>query len=95
MDNLEENKIDINECPIVRVTWQDAYDMPCGWVEPSEILEWATATCTDVGWLVYRDEQKVTLMGSWNGDQGGRVTTIPADWVQTIDYLEAEVTIIN
>lgn len=84
MDNIE-----IDDCPLVRVTWQDAYDMPDGWAEPEEILSWECATCTDVGYLVYTDEQRVTIMGSWNGDQGGRVTSIPADWVQKLEYLES------
>jgi hypothetical protein len=29
MDNIE-----IDDCPLVKVTWQDAYDMPDGWAEP-------------------------------------------------------------
>ena len=86
--------MNINETPMVRVTWMDARDMETGWVAIKDIFKAPLAECQDVGWMVVNDDEKIVIMRSWaldeekEEDQEGRgATAIPKCWVKKIEYL--------
>ena len=87
--------MNIDEMPMVRVTWTDARDMETGWVSIKEIFKAPLANCQDVGWMVVNNDEKIVIMRSWALDEekeedqeGGGSTAIPKCWVKKIEYLE-------
>ena len=87
--------MNINETPMVRVTWMDARDMETGWIAIKDILKAPLAECQDVGWMVVNNDEKVVIMRSGALDEekeedqeGGGATAISKCWVKKIEYLE-------
>ena len=85
--------------PMVRITWMDAIDGDTGWVTLSKMRNAKLAMCVDIGWLIRKDDNRVTIMGSWCLDpqetkeddkEGGRYITIPTGWVKKIEFLEVK-----
>jgi len=83
--------MDINNVPMVRVSWMDARDMETGWVEIKDILKAPLASCMEVGWMVVNNDEKVVIMRSWCVDRddnnGGGAIAIPKGWIKKIEYL--------
>ena len=66
MENFNiENK------PMVRVTWLDARDTETGWIAIKDIIAAPLAKCQEVGWLVVNTDHKIVVMR----------------WVTKIEYL--------
>jgi hypothetical protein len=86
--------IDINETPMVRVTWLDARDTETGWLDIKEIIKAPLALCQEVGWLVVNNEEKVVIMRSYSKDKeditGGGAIAIPKGWIKKIEYLKID-----
>ncbi len=84
--------MDINNVPMVRVTWLDARDTETGWIDIKDILVAPLAVCQEVGYLVVNSEEKVVVMRSWCVDRddnhGGGAIAIPKGWIKKIEYLE-------
>ena len=84
--------MDINNVPMVRVTWLDARDTETGWIDIKDILAAPLAVCQEVGYLVVNSEEKVVVMRSWCVDRddnhGGGAIAIPKGWIKKIEYLE-------
>ena len=84
--------MDINNVPMVRVTWLDARDTETGWIDIKDILAAPLAVCQEVGSLVVNSEEKVVVMRSWCVDRddnhGGGAIAIPKGWIKKIEYLE-------
>ena len=84
--------MDINNVPMVRVTWLDARDMETGWLDIKDMLNAPLATCQEVGWMIVNSEEKVVVMRSWCVDRddnhGGGAIAIPKGWIKKIEYLE-------
>ena len=86
MENFNiENK------PMVRVTWLDARDTETGWIAIKDIIAAPLAKCQEVGWLVVNTDHKIVVMRSWCTDKddnhGGGAIAIPKGWVTKIEYL--------
>jgi len=84
--------VDIDEMPIVRLTWQDAKDSDGTWTDIEDILNHEPAVCQEVGWMVYEDDKKVIVMRSRivGEEVGGAYITIPKSWVMCLEELEFE-----
>lgn len=83
--------MDIDEAPMVRLTWQDALDSDGSWTPIEEIKEHQPAICQEVGWLVHSDVDKVIVMRSRIVDEeletGGAYIAIPQCWVLKVEEL--------
>jgi hypothetical protein len=83
--------LDINDYPMVRVTWKDALDSDGTWTDLEDILKHECVTCEDVGYLVVDDATKVIVMRSRivssEENTGSSYIAIPKSWVTEIDYL--------
>jgi hypothetical protein len=95
--------MDIDDIPMVRLTWLDAQDSDGSWTELKDILNHEPATCQEVGWLIHQDEYKVIVMRSRiistspDGlsevlDEGGAYIAIPSGWVVKVEELLPVVT---
>ena len=89
--------MDLDKCPMVRVTWYDAQEGEAGWLDIDMCINTPLAVCQTVGWLVENNDKKLTLMttvGKSEEDsdvtQGGGCTSIPQDWATNIEYLYPE-----
>ena len=87
-----QEMFDIENCPMVRITWLDARDMETGWLPIKDIIEAPLAVCQDVGWMVTNTDNKVVIMRSFcidkDDNHGGGAIAIPKGWVTKIEYLE-------
>ena len=83
--------MDINNVPMVRVTWMDARDTETGWIDIKDIIAAPLATCQEVGWMTVNNEEKIVIMRSWcldrDDNHGGGAIAIPKGWVKKIEYL--------
>jgi len=83
--------LDINDYPMVRVTWRDAQDSDGTWTDMKDIINHECAICQEVGYLVVDNSEKVIVMRSRivsaEEDTGGAYIAIPKSWVVQIDYL--------
>jgi hypothetical protein len=86
--NFDQFKL--TECPLVLVKWYDAHDaLETGWHEWADIYRKAKlAECTSVGYLFHQDEQKIVLVADECGEFGSRITVIPGNWVEDIEFLK-------
>lgn len=88
--------MDIDQVPIVRLTWQDAQDSNGCWTTIEDIIEHEPAICQEVGWLVVNDADKVVIMRSRivedELETGGGHIAIPKSWVIKIEELTPKVT---
>ena len=88
--------MNIDNIPMVRLTWQDAQDSGGAWTGIEDILAHETATCQEVGWLIHQDDNKVIVMRSRivedDGElnEGGAHIAIPASWVVKIEVLHID-----
>ena len=84
--------MNINNVPMVRVTWLDARDTETGWLSIKDIIESPLALCQEVGYLVVNNDNKIVVMRSWCADRddnhGGGAIAIPKGWIKKIEYLE-------
>ena len=84
--------MDINNIPMVRVTWHDARDMETGWLDIKDIVAAPLATCQEVGWMVVNNDEKVVIMRSWcldrDDNHGGGAIALPKGWITKIEYLQ-------
>ena len=87
-----QEMFDIENCPMVRITWLDARDMETGWLPIKDIMDAPLAVCQDVGWMVTNTDDKVVIMRSFcidkDDNHGGGAIAIPKGWVTKIEYLE-------
>ena len=87
----EKKRFNIDDAPMVHVTWLDARDTETGWIAIKDIIAAPLATCQEVGYLVVNNEEKVVVMRSWCVDRddnhGGGAIAIPQGWVTKIEYL--------
>lgn len=87
-----QEMFDIENCPMVRITWLDARDMETGWLPIKDIIEAPLAVCQEVGWMVTNTDDKVVIMRSFcidkDDNHGGGAIAIPKGWVTKIEYLE-------
>jgi hypothetical protein len=87
-----QEMFDIENCPMVRITWLDARDMETGWLPIKDITEAPLAVCQEVGWMVTNTDDKVVIMRSFcidkDDNHGGGAIAIPKGWVTKIEYLE-------
>ena len=79
---MEDNyQVNINDVPMVRVTWLDARDMETGWLPLKDIINAPLAVCQEVGYLVVNNDDKVVIMRSWcidkDDNHGGGSIAIP------------------
>ena len=51
--------MDINNVPMVRVTWLDARDTETGWLDIKDVLAAPLAICQEVGWMVIKNDEKI------------------------------------
>tara|TARA_Y100001937_G_scaffold120196_1_gene177093 strand:- start:1228 stop:1509 length:282 start_codon:yes stop_codon:yes gene_type:complete len=86
--------INIENIPMVRITWLDAKDMETGWLPIKDILNAPLAVCQEVGYMVVNNDDKIVIMRSWCVDKddnhGGGAVAIPRGWVRKIEYLKVE-----
>ncbi len=84
--------MDINNIPMVRVTWLDARDTETGWLDIKDVMNAPLAICQEVGWMTVNNEEKVVIMRSWcldrDDNHGGGAIAIPKGWVKKIEYLQ-------
>ena len=84
--------MNIDDIPMVRVTWLDARDTETGWIAIKDIIAAPLATCQEVGYLIVNNKDKVVVMRSWCVDRddnhGGGAIAIPQGWVTKIEYLQ-------
>lgn len=83
--------MDIEDVPMVRLTWQDAQDSDGCWTPIEDIINHQTAVCQEVGWLVHSDDDKVIIMRSRivaeELQEGGAYIAIPQSWVLRVEEL--------
>ena len=85
--------MDMNDVPMVRVTWRDAQDSDGCWTPVEDIVDHKLATCQDVGWMVHNDDNKVIIMRSRIVEEdpvlleGGGHIAIPSSWVIKVEHL--------
>mgnify|MGYP000291663776 FL=1 len=83
--------MDINNVPMVRVTWMDARDTETGWIDIKDIMAAPLATWQEVGWMTVNNDEKIVIMRSWcldrDDNHGGCAIAIPKGWVKKIEYL--------
>jgi|TARA_R100001198_G_scaffold94700_2_gene78607 hypothetical protein len=83
----------IEDIPMVRLTWLDAQDSDGSWTDIEDIIAHEPAICQEIGWLVHRDSNKVIVMRSrivTEDDtlkEGGGHIAIPTSWVLKIEEL--------
>ena len=84
--------MDINNVPMVRVTWLDARDTETGWIDIKEVIAAPLAICQEVGWMIVNNDNKIVIMRSYSVDRddnhGGGAIAIPKGWIKKIEYLE-------
>ena len=84
----------MNDIPMVRVTWKDAQDSDGSWTSLEDIIAHEPATCQEVGWLIHKDNTKIIVMRSRicnefdELEEGGAHIAIPHDWVIKIEELK-------
>ena len=89
--------MNIDNIPMVRLTWQDAQDSGGAWTGIEDIVAPDPAPCPEVGWLIHQDDNKVIVMRSRivedDGElnEGGAHIAIPTTWVLKIEELKVEV----
>lgn len=83
--------MDIEDVPMVRLTWQDAQDSDGCWTPIEDIIKHQPAVCQEVGWLVHSDDDKVIIMRSRivaeELQEGGAYIAIPQSWVLRVEEL--------
>ena len=85
--------MNMNDIPMVRVTWKDAQDSDGSWTNIEDIIAHEPATCQEIGWLVHKDSTKIIVMRSRICDDfdeleiGVAHIAIPHDWVTKIEEL--------
>ena len=83
--------MDIEDVPMVRLTWQDAQDSDGCWTPIEDIINHQPAVCQEVGWLVHSDDDKVIIMRSRivaeELQEGGAYIAIPQSWVLRVEEL--------
>lgn len=83
--------MDMENVPMVRLTWEDAQDSDGAWTDIEDILKHECAICQEVGWLVHDSDDKVIVMRSRivaeELEEGGAFVTIPKTWVMKIEEL--------
>ena len=88
--------MNMNDIPMVRVTWKDAQDSDGSWSSLEDIIAHEPATCQEVGWLVHKDKTKMIVMRSRicnefdELEEGGGHIAIPHDWVIKIEELKVD-----
>tara|TARA_R100000664_G_C2736121_1_gene125550 strand:- start:767 stop:1057 length:291 start_codon:yes stop_codon:yes gene_type:complete len=88
-----KKKVAIEEIyPMVLVSWYDAKDGETGWRSLEEIRKERLALCHSMGWLVFKDKDKMIIMADYSefdGEKdGGRHIVIPSGWVKSIAFLD-------
>jgi len=87
--------MNIDDIPMVRLTWKDAQEGVGTWQSLEDILTHEPATCQEVGWLIFKDDKKVIVMRSRIVEEGGSISegsahiAIPTSWLIKIEELKA------
>lgn len=72
---------------LVQVDWVDIYSIS-GWHSVKDAIAMEPVRCSDVGWLLHRDESKLVLFRSRNADSGvGDVAVFPVGCVLRVTPL--------
>jgi hypothetical protein len=76
---------------LVSVSWIDAEDHKETWVDEEDAQKFGEAECkiTSIGFLVRKTSKYLTLAADWDesSKNWGRVSKIPAMWVQKVTTL--------
>lgn len=85
--------MNLSNCPVVSVSWVDAKELETGWIPIEDCISADLARCVSVGYLVEETPEKVVIMATagYDGEdvtEGGNVTVIPFNWVNSIKYFE-------
>ena len=72
---------------LVLVKWRDAKSEPSGWKSIEEVRKNKTALVSSVGWIIKETKKELILVSSIVEDHCDGDTTIPRDWVQSIETL--------
>ena len=79
-------EMNINNVPMVRITWLDAKDTETGWLSIKEIMDAPLAVCQEVGYMVVNNDDKIVIMRSWcidkDDNHGGGAIAIPRGWLE-------------
>ena len=82
-------KVDLALCPagkLVLIEWEDIVSQN-GWADKQEAKRGKPATCLSVGWIIHRDNRKITIGSDTGDDEYGNRTTIPMGCIKAIQYL--------
>jgi len=97
MIDINKNTFDINDAPMVRVTWLDARDTETGWMDIKKVLDAPLAKCQEVGWMIVNNSDKIVIMRSFavdpddkNDINGGGAIAIPKTWIVRTEYLKVD-----
>jgi hypothetical protein len=73
---------------LVMVEWLDIFSLS-GWHSVKEALALEPVRCSDVGWLLHRDESRLIIFRSRNNDSGvGDVAVFPIGCVVRVTPLQ-------
>ena len=82
-----KNKLRVSDLPITEVVWIDAEESgDIGWNDLSETLTKAKRPCPvmhSVGYVVYRDEDHISLLSTIGPDECGSLEKIPAAFIRS------------
>lgn len=78
---------------LVRIWWTDTTNVAGGWYDPDELKDFATNQiwrCSNIGWLIYEDDDCVVLAGRLTNDlsQVGLVERIPRKMIERQEILQ-------
>ena len=55
----EKKRFNIDDAPMVHVTWLDARDTETGWMDIKKVLDAPLAKCQEVGWMIVYNSDKI------------------------------------
>tara|TARA_R110000787_G_scaffold49852_1_gene119229 strand:+ start:1450 stop:1755 length:306 start_codon:yes stop_codon:yes gene_type:complete len=93
----DKKRFNIDDVPMVRVTWLDARDQEGGWLNIKKVINAPLAKCQEVGWMVTQNSDKIVIMRSFSvcpedkeDISGGGAIAIPRTWIVRIEYLKVD-----
>ena len=82
-----KNKLKVSELPIYEVVWIDAEESgDIGWNDLDESLKKAKKPCPvmySVGYVVYRDEDHISLLSTIGNDECSTLEKIPLGFIRS------------
>ena len=86
-----KNKLRVSDLPIIEVVWIDAEESgDIGWNDLGESLTKAKKPCPvmhSVGYVVYRDEDHISLLSTIGPDECSSLEKIPAAFIRSVREL--------